>query len=281
MTAANPARADDGFAFPAAAVLPETSVKAWARQTAILTGRQVIVAVRDVPTIVQLVVFPALTLLMFKVVLGDIVSRATGQDSVYGTVPLVILVSAMTGTVVSALRLNLERRSGLLSRLYVLPLNRSADFTARVAAELIRAFLTTVALLIAGVAIGFRFTQGIGSAIGLIAVALAYAAAFAMFTLAVAVNAAPGAPLVQFISLMTTVLMFFNSGFSPVDAYPGWLQPIVANQPMTPAIDVMRAFASGGPITWNLLKVAIWVAIALAVCVYPALRGYRKAAAGR
>lgn len=262
-------------------VPPERSFVAWWSQALILTGRQILVAVRDVPTLIQVIVFPALTMLMFKVVLGTAISQATGMNSVYGTVPLVVLTSAMFGSVVSATRLNLERKTGLLSRLYVLPINRGADFTARVLAESLRAFLTTVVLIGAGFLIGFRFTQGILPAIGIFAVAIAYATGFAMVTLALAVNSAPGAPLVPFLGLLSSLMMFFNSGFSPVDLYPGWLQPIVANQPMTPAINVMRALAAGGPITADLLKVAIWSAAMVGVAVYPALRGYRRAAQGR
>ncbi|MCH5644725.1 ABC transporter permease [Gordonia sp. ABSL49_1] len=267
--------------FPEPDRLSEGAPKAWRNQTLVLTGRQLLVASRDVPTLVQVLVFPALTMLMFKVVLGDIVGGATGQDSAFGTVPLVVLVSAMSGSVVAATRLNMERRTGLLSRLWVLPVNRSADFSSRICGELARILVTTVLILAAGHLIGFRFTQGIGPAIGLVAIALAYGAAFAMVTLACAVNASPGAPLVQYLGLGTTLMMFFNSGFSPVEAYPGWLQPIVANQPMTPAIEAMRALAAGGPVAGDLTKVLIWTGVLVVAGFYPALHGYRKAAAGR
>ncbi|UQE74425.1 MULTISPECIES: ABC transporter permease [unclassified Gordonia (in: high G+C Gram-positive bacteria)] len=262
-----------------ASALPERSVRAWWWQTRVLIGRQLLVAFRDPATLIQVLVFPALTMLMFKVVLGDVVSKATGTDSVYGTVPLILLTSTMFGSGVSAIRVVIERSTGLLSRLYVLPINRGADFSARVLAETVRALATSIALVAAGFLIGFRFTQGIGPALGLFGVAMLYATAFAMVTLAVAVISRPGLPLVAYIGLLTTLMMFFNSGFAPVDGYPGWLQPIVANQPMSPAIELMRSLAAGGPITENLIKVIIWAFVALALTTYPAMRGYRKAAA--
>lgn len=264
---------------PQASALPERSVRAWWHQTRVLIGRQLLVAFRDPATLIQVLVFPALTMLMFKVVLGDVVSKATGTDSVYGTVPLILLTSTMFGSGVSAIRVVIERSTGLLSRLYVLPINRGADFSARVLAETVRALATSIALVAAGFLIGFRFTQGIGPALGLFGVAMLYATAFAMVTLAVAVISRPGLPLVAYIGLLTTLMMFFNSGFAPVDGYPGWLQPIVANQPMSPAIELMRSLAAGGPITENLIKVIIWAFVALALTTYPAMRGYRKAAA--
>nr|WP_238421311.1 ABC transporter permease [Gordonia sp. 'Campus'] len=262
-------------------VPPEASVRALWRQSLPLAGRQIVVFVRDTPTLIQALVFPALSMLMFKVVLGDAIGSATGQNSAYGTVPLVILVGAMFGSIASATRLNRERATGLLARLYVLPIHRAADLTSRVISELARILVTTFILLAAGHLIGFRFTQGLGPAIGLVLVALVYGAAFATLTLALAVSARPGAPIVPYLGLASSLLMFFNSGFSPVSAYPTWLQPIVANQPMTPAIEAMRALAAGGPLTEYLVKVAVWTVVILVISIYPAMRGYRKAARDR
>ncbi|WP_241548697.1 ABC transporter permease [Gordonia alkanivorans] len=259
----------------------ERSPRALLDQALVLTGRQLAVLVRDRATVLQILLMPALTMLMFKVVLGDAVGKATGQDSVYGTVPLVILVSAMFGSLASAVRLNKERGTGLLGRLYVLPIHRAADLTSRVLCEVVRIVVTTVLLLLAGMLIGFRFTQGPFAAIGIIGVALMFGIAYSTFVLSVAVNVRPSVTLVPMLSLLSSVLMFFNSGFSPVEAYPTWLQPIVENQPMTPAIEVMRALASGGPITENMLKVIAWALTITVVCAVPALRGYRQAATSR
>ncbi|MGO3326349.1 ABC transporter permease [Gordonia sp. (in: high G+C Gram-positive bacteria)] len=259
----------------------ERSVGAWFEHTRVLTWRQILVYVRNVPTVLQSLIIPAISMVLLKVVLGDSIGNATGQDSLYGTVPLMIIIGAMGGSMVSAVRLNKERTTGLLARLYVLPIHRAADLSSRVVAEMARIFVLTLILLTVGYALGFRFSEGILPAIGLVVVAVLFGAAYAVFVLAISVNAPPGAPLVQYLGLLMSVLMFFNSGFSPIDAYPGWLQPIVANQPMTPAIDLMRAFAIGGPITMDLIKVMIWAAVFVGASIYPALVGYRKAATSR
>ncbi|MCF8586969.1 ABC transporter permease [Gordonia liuliyuniae] len=259
----------------------EVSVRAWFDASRVLTWRQLLVYVRDVPTVLQSFIVPAISMVLVKVVLGDAVGSATGQDSLYGTVPLMILIGAMGGSVVSAVRLNKERSTGLLARLYVLPINRAADLTSRVVAEIIRILVLTLELLLVGYVMGFRFEQGLLGALGLLAIPLVFGGAYAVFVLAIAVNSPPGAPLVQYLGLLTNLLMFFNSGFSPIDAYPGWLQPIVANQPMTPAIELMRGFAVGGPVLEAFIKVMIWTVVFVGCSVYPALRGYRRAATTR
>lgn len=259
----------------------EGSVRAWAAQSGVLAWRQISVMVRDKGTFIQLIIVPILTLIMFKVVLGDAIGSATGEDSTYGTVPLVILVSAMFGSVAAGIRLNQERSTGLLARLYVLPINRAADLTSRLLSEVFRIVVVTALLIAVGTMIGFDITGGVGAVAGIFGVSLMFGVAYATLVLALAVSAQPSAPLVPLLSLVSSVLMFFNSGFSPIDAYPEWLQPVVENQPMTPTIEAMRALATGEPAGHDVIKVAIWTIVIIGVCIYPALRGYRKAATAR
>ncbi|MFT4128293.1 MAG: ABC transporter permease [Gordonia sp. (in: high G+C Gram-positive bacteria)] len=281
MTASRPSRIPMTAVQGIDAAPAEGSIRAWFRQSAQLSQRQLTVWVRDSSTMIQSLLAPALAMIMFKVVLGDAIGDATGQDSAYGTVPLVILVGAMFGATAAAVKLNVERGTGLLGRLYVLPVHRAADLTSRVVAELVRIFLTTVILLAAGHLIGFRLDQGLVAGLGLIGVALAFGASFSMLALTLAVIAKPTAPLVPLLSMACSLAMFFNSGFAPVDSYPSWLRPVVENQPMSPAIEAMRSLAAGGPVAADLVKVLIWAAAVLVACLYPGLRGYRRAAAGR
>jgi daunorubicin resistance protein C len=273
-------RKDLATAFPDHADARERGFAAYLRHTRILTGRQLRVVVRDRLTLMQSLLFPLLSMIMFKVVLGDAVGQATGQDSAYGTVPLVVLVGAMFGSLAVGTRLISERRTGLLTRLYVLPVHRAADLNSRINVEMIRILVSTAVLTSAGMLIGWRFSQGLLPAAGIFGVALLYGAAYSTIVLTLAVSAS-NIPLVPIMSLVTSLLMFFNSGFSPIDAYPEILQPLVRNQPMTCAIETMRALAIGGPITESLTKTVVWAVGAIMIFAYPALRGYRRAAASR
>lgn len=257
-----------------------TGMDAWWRHGSLLLGRQIKVWLRDPVTLFQSIVFPALSMLMFKVVLGDTITQATGQNSAYRTVPLVILVGAMFGGMATAVRLNVERKTGLLARLYVMPIHRAADLTSRIISELMRILVSSIVLLAAGFLIGFRFNQGFWTVIGILGVPLLYGAAFSTMTLALAVNSSR-IPLVPILSLFSSILMFFNTGFAPLESYPSWLQGVVRYQPMSCAIDVMRSLATGGPIAHNLILTAIWAGALLVIFTGPALIGYRRAATAR
>lgn len=266
--------------FPRPGHTGESGWQAYREHTAILTGRQLLVWVRDRSTLLQTLFFPAMSMIMFKVVLGDAIGKATGQNSAFGTVPLVVLVGAMFGSLAGGVRLQSERKTGLLTRLYALPVHRGADLSARIITELARILLGTIILTAFGTIIGFRFNQGILPSLGIFAVALLFGAAFSTMVLALALSSS-GLPLVPIISLVSSLFMFFNSGFSPVSAYPEVLRPIVANQPMTCAIDAMRALATGGDLGSSLWKTLAWAVGALLVFSYPAMRSYQRAAASR
>ncbi|GAA4471610.1 ABC transporter permease [Rhodococcus olei] len=258
-------------------VFPETSRQALVTHSLLQTQRLLRRWTRDPFTMLQAIVYPALMLIMFNAVLGISVTRATGINSVYGYAPMIALVGAMFGSIASGMQLKMEWRKGLLSRFWILPVHRASGLVSRLLAESVRIMLTTVLILLVGVALGFRFNQGVLAGIALLFVPLLMGIGFATMVTALSVTSAK-LPLVELLSLICSLLMFFNSGFVPTAAYPTWLQGFVENQPMSTAIDAMKGLSLGGPVAEPLIKTALWSVGAIALFTWPAIRGYRKAA---
>ncbi|MFD4183641.1 ABC transporter permease, partial [Rhodococcus sp. NPDC058514] len=217
------------------------------------TGRLMRGWLRDPFTMLQAIVYPAVTLLMFWAVLGISITKATGVNSVYGQAPLITLVGAMFGSIASGLSLKKEWKTGLLARFWMLPIHRAAGLVSRLLAESIRIMVTTVLIVAVAIPLGFRFNQGFLAAIGMLFVPLLLGLGFATLVTMLSVMAAK-APLVELLSLLCTLLMFFNSGFVPTAAYPTWLQTFVENQPMSTAIDAMKGLTLGGAVAEPLIK---------------------------
>ncbi|WP_433710719.1 ABC transporter permease [Nocardia sp. CA-084685] len=245
-------------------------------QTMIQTKRLLVRWWRDPLTVVQSLVFPGLLLFVFNTVLGQQISSVTGENALYGSVPMVALVGVMSGSVAGAITLGRERDEGLLARFWVLPVHRASGITARIVAEGIRILLCTAVMYAVGVALGFRFHQGLLAGIALFGVPLLYGIAFATLVTAVAVFSAKAA-LVEAVSLGSSLLMFFSTGFVPLFAYPAWARPIVRHQPMSYAIDAMRGLSLGGPVRDSLLATIAWCVGGLVVFSIPAAVGYRRA----
>jgi ABC-2 type transport system permease protein len=52
-----------------------------------------------------------------------------------------------------------------------------------------------------------------------------------------------------------------SSAFAPVDRLAPWLQPIARVNPVTAAVDVVRALADGGPLLVPVTHLAAWTAV--------------------
>lgn len=232
---------------------------------------------RDPTTAIQALVYPALMLLVFRVALGDTITLATGKPSVYGTVPMITLTGAMSGAMISAIGLSVEQQSGLVAKLSTMPVHRAADLAGRLLAEAVRILVTTVLIIAVGVAIGLRFDQGALAAVGAVLVPVLFGIGFAVPITGLA-TLAKGPQLIQIVAIVTTLLMFFNSGFVPILAYPEWLQPIVEYQPMTCAIETMKGLTLGGEVLTPLCQTLAWSVGSIVLFGYPAVRGYRRAA---
>ncbi|WP_406231453.1 ABC transporter permease [Nocardia sp. NBC_01009] len=245
-------------------------------QTMIQTKRLLMRWRRDPLTVVQSLVFPALLLIMLNTVLGRQISSFAGSSALYGSVPMVALVGVMSGSVAGAITLGRERDQGLLARFWVLPVHRASGLAARIVAEGVRILSCTLVLFAVGVALGFRFERGVAAGFALFGVPMLFGLAFATVVTAVAVFSAKAA-LVEAVSLGSSLMMFFCTGFVPLTAYPAWAQPIVEHQPMTYAIDAMRGLSLGGPVRTPLLATIAWSVGAIVVFAIPAALGYRRA----
>ncbi|GAA5082484.1 peptide ABC transporter permease [Nocardia iowensis] len=262
---------------PEVAAKPENSLSLWVTHSLIQCKRLLLVWARDPATTIQTLVYPALTLVMFRIVLGNSITAYTGQPSIYAQVPLLALVAAMSGAVVSALGFKGEKMTGLLGRFWTMPIHRAAGLTGRLLAEAVRVLITTLFVVAVGMLLGFRFLEGPLAGIALIAIPVLFGVAFAVLVTALA-TITDGVMLVNVIGIINTLLMFFNTGFAPVFAYPSWLRSTIQNQPMSCAIDAMRGLAYGGPVGEPLMKTLLWAIGLIIVFAYPAVRGYRRAA---
>ncbi|MEU1985437.1 ABC transporter permease [Nocardia sp. NPDC019395] len=262
---------------PAVVPRPEHSLAAWAVHSWIQCKRLLTAWLRDPATTIQTIVYPALTLVMFWIVLDRSITSFSGKPAIYGTVPMITLIAAMTGAVVSALGFKTEKASGLLGRLWTMPVHRAAGLTGRLMAEVVRVLITSLIVIAVGFCLGFRFDQGPVAALGLICIPILFGLGFAVFVTALA-TITEGPLLIQIVGLLTNLMLFFNSGFVLVQAYPTWLRSTVENQPMSCAIETMKGLSYGGPVAEPLIDTLLWVGGVILIFGYPAVRGYQRAA---
>ena len=254
----------------------ENSPRRLVANTWVLTARLLRRWRRDLTTVLESLIMPVVLLVTLNIVLGDGISQVTGHSALYGSVPLIAMVGAMSGSMVGGIGLMRERADGVLTRLWVLPVHRASGLLSRLVADAVRIVLTTAVILCAALLLGFRFRQGILASVAWLFVPTSFGVAFTMVVITLALYAA-NTIVVEATEVVWGLLMFFSTGFVPVEQYPRWLQPVVQHQPMSYAIEAMRGLSLGGPVLAPMLATLLWSAGIAAACAIPMAIGYRKA----
>ncbi|MDT5093343.1 MAG: type transport system permease protein [Mycobacterium sp.] len=244
--------------------------------TWVQTQRLVVRWCRDVETLVFALGLPCFFLVANNQVFGKPVSAVSGHSALYGLVPMAALVGAVFGSAAAGISLMHERDDGLLARFWVLPVHRASDLLSRLAAEVVRILASSVLVAATGVALGFRFGQGIAATLAWFVVPVVFGLAFSFLVTTIALYMSDTV-LAESTSIAVAPLFFFCTGFVPLDQYPSWLQPVVAHQPMSYAVETMRGLSLGGPVLSPMIGTLLWAVGIVAACTAPMLIRYRKA----
>jgi ABC-2 type transport system permease protein len=254
----------------------ENSARRLVTHTWLLTARLLRRWSRDPATVLESLLVPVVLLLTLNIVLGHGISQLTGHSALYGSVPMMAMVGATSGSMIGGIGLMRERTDGVLSRLWVLPVHRASGLLSRLVADAVRIVATTAVIMCAGLALGFRFRQGILESVAWLLVPTAFGVAFTAAVSTLALYAADTI-MVEATELVWGALMFFSTGFVPLDQYPRWIQPAVQHQPMSYSIEAMRGLSLGGPVLAPVVGTLLWSAGIAAACAIPMAIGYRKA----
>jgi ABC-2 type transport system permease protein len=254
----------------------ENSPMRLAPQTWLLTGRLLRRWRRDPTTVLESLAMPVVLLVTLNIVLDEAISKVTGHSALYGSVPMIAMVGAMSGSMVGGIGLMRERTDGLLSRLWVLPVHRASALLSRLAADAVRIVVTTAVIMCAGLVLGFRFRQGILASVTWLFIPIAFGVAFTMVVITIALYSSK-TTAVEATEIIWGMLMFFSSGFVPLDQFPRWVQPVVQHQPVSYAVEAMRGLSLGGPVLAPTVAMLLWSAGIVVACAIPMTIGYRRA----
>ncbi|MEU0192061.1 ABC transporter permease [Streptomyces afghaniensis] len=222
----------------------------------------------------NLLLTPIMLLLLFVYVFGGVMSAGIGgggadrSDYIAYLVPGLLMMTIGSTVIGAAISVSMDMTEGLIARFRTMAVYRGSVLVGHVVGSVLQVLASLVLVGAIAVAIGFRSRD---------ATALEWLAAFgliALFTLAltwIAVGmgmASPNPEAAGNMAYPLILLPLISSAFVPIDAIPGWFQPIAEYQPFTPAIETLRGLLLGTEIGNNG-----WIAIAW--CVGLTALGYR------
>ncbi|MFE9706852.1 ABC transporter permease [Streptomyces sp. NPDC005930] len=241
------------------------------RDSSTMLRRNLLHARRYPSLTLNLLLTPVMLLLLFVYVFGDTMSAGIGggDRSAYVAylVPGLLLMTIGSTTIGTAVSVSNDMTEGIIARFRTMAIHRGSVLVGHVVGSVVQSIMSVVLVGAVGVAIGFRSAD---------AGALEWLAAFGLlvlFTLAltwIAVGMGLSSPNAEAASNNALPLIFLpliSSTFVPVDAMPGWFQPIAEYQPFTPPIETLRGLLLGTEIGHNGWLAVGWC-LALTVLGY-------------
>lgn len=220
--------------------------------------------------------FPLLLLMIMLAAFSEMVTGVTGGAYIDRLAPLIVLYAAAFGAVSTGLGMFTDLRSGLIDRIRSMPVHRSAALIGRVWADLVRIVVIAVLITLVAAAFGFRFRNGVAGAVGFLAVALAVGWLFMWLAVLMALRARTADGVSGALNGPLTLLLFLSTGFVPVQAFPGALQPVVRANPLSVAGEAMSGLANGGAVAWPVLWTLVWVGSVTVVVAPVAVRMFGR-----
>jgi ABC-2 type transport system permease protein len=234
--------------------------------------------------IVQSIMF----VLLFAVVFGGAINVPGGGDyTEYLMGGIFVQTVAFTcATTCIAMADDLSR--GVFDRFRSLPMSRSAVLAGRTFADVAFAGITTAAMAITGLLVGWRTHSAVLEVVGAFALLalFAYAMLWIGAVIGLSVRSVEVAQTAGLIWLFP--LTFLSNAFVPLESLPGWLQPIAAWNPISSVVAAVRDLFGNlppgyvppdyWPLQHPVQASVLWCAVILAVFVPLGIARYRRAA---
>ena len=189
---------------------------------------------------------PVLIVLVADVLLGGAINTGTHSSYINFVMPGILVVAAAFAAVTTTISVAADMLEGVMDRFRTLPMAKSAVITGHLIADLARSLLGLAVAIAAGYAVGFRPAADIRGWATAVAV-------FLLVTLALSLLAAligllgKSVEVAQQLAAIIIIPIFFSSALVPAGTMPSWLRVVTANQPVTQAVDTLRALLLNKP----------------------------------
>ncbi len=255
------------------------------RQWWVLTVRVIAPMLRN-GELLSAAALPAVFTVSFYLPLKQIMGPDVHGMSSYAQflMPLVAVIAICTASMSAALRSATDSAQGINRRFGSMPIPVMTPMAARMSGAVYRCVIALAIAILCGHIIGFRFYRSVEHTVGFCLLALLIGVAFSLAAdlLGIVFTNPEAAPYLLLLPQM--ILSYLSVGLQPADQFPGWIQPVVRNQPISQFVYGLRALAgdttnAAGSPTWSVVGPSLaWIfgIIAVALPLYAFVLSRRR-----
>ncbi|MEZ3163133.1 ABC transporter permease [Halorubrum sp. RMP-47] len=203
-------------------------------------------AVRNPFVLVVSLAQPVIFLVLFTEVFGQVAGGAVNRGIPgisYETylVPAIAVQVSLAAAVTSGIGLVNDIENGMFEKVLVSPMNRTAVFVGKTAAEVFRIAIQVSIILGLGVALGADIATGVPGAVAIVGVGILFSLWFVSLSNSIAVITKDQESTIIAANLLQFPLLFLSSAFLPLETLPSWIQTFARFNPVTYGVDTARA----------------------------------------
>ncbi|MEV4539618.1 ABC transporter permease [Asanoa sp. NPDC049518] len=218
---------------------------------------------RNPIVLIMTIALPVFMLLLFVGIFGSALNLGMGQaaqgDYINYVVPGILLMAVGYGASQTAMAVNQDVTTGIISRFRTMRISRTSVLTGHVIVSTARTLVSSV--LVVGVAVLMGYRPDASPTGWLAAAGLVALFTLALTWLAVAVGLAAKSPEGTTPFLFAVQLLpFVSSAFVAPESMSGAVRWFATHEPFTPIIDAMRALLLGTPVDDNGIVAVAWCA---------------------
>lgn len=226
--------------------------------------------VRNMDQALSTVFMPIMFLLLFRYVFGGAI-QTPGVSYVNYLFAGILVQTAAFGATYTAIGVTTDIRRGVVDRFKSLPMVSSAVLVGHTVTDLVRNFISSIIMVLAGLLVGFRPTASVRDwllALGLLML-FTFAISWTSAIMGLISKTIEGVQWITFVFIFP--LTFISSAFVPTASMPSLMRAFAENQPVTHVIEAVRAYTVGTPLgnhgwlafSWSLAILAVSYTVAV------------------
>ncbi len=193
---------------------------------------------------------PIMFLVLFSAVFGGAISGSLPKGVSYLNFLMagIIVQTVAFGSTTTAVAITADLQKGIVDRFRSLPMSNLAVLNGHVVSDLFRNGISTIVMILAGLAIGFRTNASFTDWLMITGILVLFTLAFSWLSAIVGVFA-KSIEGVQWLSFVFVFpLTFASAAFVRADTITPIIRPFAENQPITQVVEAVRALMLGTPI---------------------------------
>ncbi|GAA4051848.1 ABC transporter permease [Nonomuraea soli] len=246
------------------------------RHSLALAGRNVTKFVRSPISVVDVVLTPVISLLMFVYLFGGAIAGGDTDGYIQMIVPGVMVMAVFQASIGIGVSLTTDASTGVFDRFRSMPIGRSVPLVGAVLADVVRYVICLATLLILAYIMGYRIDTNPIAALAAVAFLVGFALSFAWMSVFLGMLVKTPTTVQGLMTIVVLPLTFASNVFVPTQTMPGWLQAWSSVNPVSLVADVSRGLLNGGDVAGPALGSLAWMAGMIVVFFPLAMRAYRR-----